>query len=254
MVDKAIDGDKTMSIRELQEQLNNLEKEKFEQKEKQEEITLQIQKVEKILCSELDKLAEHYKPIIEQFFVENKKFFNTSEDIKWDFIYDGRFHDEGRPLLCSYARPRDNMISLNIAFVDYMFKKNEPLNIEETILSDMRLVYQYDQIEKYKNNPKDCHDLELTKTWIKEIEEKEWINHFLGEDDDLELKEFNKNRKYYMKPDRRVYSYAVIKYKYGEVSYINKPYIGEKDSLFYTVDDYINQFKTEDDKNKGAKQ
>ena len=61
-----------------------------------------------------------------------------------------------------------NIVTVNIAAVDFSFQQNEPLHIEYFLLHEIRHIYQHLEIEDYRKDPTQCNNAELAKKWSEE--------------------------------------------------------------------------------------
>ena len=174
-------------------------------------------------------LNVRYASIINKIIDDNIKFYRFRETIKWRFGYDERV------AIFAWCDRNTNILTVNIGSVDFAFSINEPLHIEYFLLHEIRHIYQHKEIADYKNNISACNDPVLAKKWAEEEENyvpaisnngKENAEYFKQ---DLEFDAF-------------AFAFAVMKYKYGEIPYINKPskYGEEFDNV---VNDWCRIFK-----------
>lgn len=111
----------------------------------------------------------------------------------------------------------------NYVYQKYNIENLQPLHIEYFLLHEIRHIYQHLEIEDYRTDPSKCNSVELAREWSEEEN-----NYVMALD-----KDGNENAEYFaqdMEMDAFAYSYAVMKYKYGEVEYlyIPKAYINEE--------------------------
>ena len=179
----------------------------------------------------LEALSIKYAPIITNIINENVKFFRFRETIKWQFGFDERV------AIFACCDRKTKILTINIAAVDFALRINEPLHIEYFVLHEIRHIYQYMEIDDYINNSSDCNNAELAQKWAKEVERyAPAIN-----------KEGNENPEYYKQDlefDAFAFAFAVMKYKYGDIPYIQKPtkYGEEFDE---TVEGWCQTFQSE---------
>lgn len=178
-----------------------------------------------------EALSIKYAPFITNIIKENVKFFRFRETIKWGFGFDERI------AIFACCDRKTKILTINIGAVDYALRINEPLHIEYFVLHEIRHIYQYMEIDDYKNNSSACSNPDLAQKWANEAEQyKPAIN-----------KEGNENPDYYKQDlefDAFAFAFAVIKYKYGKIPYIEKPtcYGDEFDK---TVDEWCKTFQSE---------
>lgn len=179
-----------------------------------------------------EKMKQKYYPIINQILMQNRMFYQINYAIHWQFGF-----DEKIAIIASCDR-KEKIIKVNIVSVDYAFKNNQELMIEYFLLHEIRHIYQFQEIEKYKKNPSECDNQFLAKKWLEEsLKYKSAVD-----------KNGNENKEYFfqdMELDAFAYAYAIMLYKYGKIDYINAPqkYINsEFDSI---VEEWIQVFKKE---------
>lgn len=107
-------------------------------------------------------LQYQYSPIISDIINSNVGFYRTNQTIKWRFAYDERV------AIFAWCDKKTNIITVNIAAVDFSFQKNEPLHIEYFLLHEIRHIYQYLEIEDYRADPSKCNNEDLAKEWAEE--------------------------------------------------------------------------------------
>ena len=176
-------------------------------------------------------LQQQYSPIISKIINDNARFYRMNKKIKWCFSFDERV------AVFASCNRKTNVLTINIASVDFAFQQNEPLQIEYFLLHEIRHIFQHLEINDYKNNPEKCINLELAKRWVDEGD------HYVSALD----KNGNKNAQYFQQDlefDAYAFAFAVMKYKYGEVPYLFKPEAyGE--NFDKTVNEWIKCFETE---------
>lgn len=186
----------------------------------------------KISIEEFNELEYRYLPIVRSIISSNQRFFKLDKQINWSFMYDDRV------ALVAHYNNKTKKIIVNIAAVDFAFQKNEPLHIEYFLLHEMRHMYQYTEIEKYKANPEKCNNIEIAKKWSDEE-----YNYVPPLD-----KEGNQNDDYFeqdMEMDAVAYAYAVMIYKYGCVEYLCVPKAYKNEKFEKIVNAWVGIFKNE---------
>lgn len=177
------------------------------------------------------ELQRCYAPVVTNIIASNMKFYRFGKTINWQFFYDERVAIFGM-----YDNKKD-VLSINIYSVAFSFERNEPLHIEYFLLHEIRHAFQFTEMSDYKAGRDICIDLEIIKKWIDEHENYVGV---LIEDGSENPKYFNQDMEF----DAYAFAYAVMKYKYGEISYLYKPtaYDEEFDK---TVEDWCKAFKSE---------
>lgn len=133
---------------------------------------------------------------------------------------------------------KTNIVTVNIAAVDFSFQQNEPLHIEYFLLHEIRHIYQHLEIEDYRKDPTKCNNEELVKKWLEE--ENNYVTAL--------NKEGKENTGYFlqdMEMDAFAYAYAVMMYKYGEVKYLYVPKAYRNSEFNKIVDEWQVAFKNE---------
>ena len=179
-----------------------------------------------------NSLVLKYSPIIKSIIDSNVKYYRTNQVIKWKFGYDDRV------AMVALCDKKNNVITLNIASVDFSFSINEPLQIEYFLLHEIRHIYQYLEIQTYIQEPSKCNNYELAKKWFEES------NNYAPPVD----KKNNENILYYkqdMEMDAFAYSYAVMLYKYGKINYLEIPKVYQNEEFESIVNSWLNVFKSE---------
>ena len=150
----------------------------------------------------MDNLKEIYKPVIQKIIDNNKKFYNFSNLVEWDFFENENIAIVGK---CQ----SDFKLYININSVHFAYSINEPLQIEYFLLHEIRHIYQKRLIYDYelKNINKPLADL-----WKKELQTykntEACINNYYQQNIEFDAYSF---------------SYAVMIYKYGNINYIIPP-------------------------------
>ena len=174
---------------------------------------------------ELERLKIEFVPIIKSIINDNAKFYQFTQEIKWQYIY---IEDVALIAMCDNSLT----INVNIASILHMRKINQPLMLEYYILHEIRHLYQRLFILRYYLDPTDPN-YKKAEQWLTEF------NHYANIYED-------KNRYYYqsIEFDAFAFSYAVMLYKYGKVDYITAPNIYDNDDIFYSVvDKFVSYFK-----------
>lgn len=134
-------------------------------------------------------LQQQYSPIISDIINSDVRFYRTNQTIRWKFGYDERV------AIFAYCDRKTNIVTVNIAAVDFSFRQNEPLHIEYFLLHKIRHIYQHLEIADYRKDLTKCNNAELAKRWSEEEnnyvtalnkEGKENMGYFLQ---DMEMKE-----------------------------------------------------------------
>lgn len=177
-------------------------------------------------------LRQQYSPVISNIINSDVRFYRTNQTIQWRFGYDERV------AIFAWCDRKTNIITVNIAAVDFTFQQNEPLHIEYFLLHEIRHIYQHLEIEDYRNDPTKCNNAELAKKWSEE--EDNYVTAL--------NKEGKENTDYFlqdMEMDAFAYAYAVMKYKYGEVKYLYLPEVYHNDEFGKIVNEWQVAFKNE---------
>lgn len=180
----------------------------------------------------LKQMQDFYAPIISSMICANSKFYRTNQTIRWQFGFDERV------AIMAWCDRKTNIVTVNIASVDFACLRNEIIAIEYYLLHEIRHIYQHMEIEDYKNNPENCNNLDLAKKWC---EEEQKYCSAVDKDGNENPEYFNQD----MELDAFAYSFAVIKYKYGELPYIYVPKAYETDKFYSIVNDWLTTFKEE---------
>lgn len=179
-----------------------------------------------------DELQNKYSMAVSQLINQNINFYQIDFTIRWQFGFDDRIS-----MVAFYNRKEKNII-VNIASVDYAFINDQKLVIEYFLLHEIRHIYQFQEIEKYKKNPSECDNQSLAKKWLEEsLDYKSAVD-----------KNGNENKEYFfqdMELDAFAYAYAVMLYKYGKIDYINVPQIYINSEFDNIVEEWIQVFKKE---------
>lgn len=179
-----------------------------------------------------ESLCGEYSALINDIINSNVKFYRTGQTIKWKFGYD----DEDA--IFGACDKHTGEITVNIASVDHLLQINEPLTIEYFLLHEIRHIYQHLEIVDYQTDPSKCNNAELAKKWAEEE------NNYVTALD----KDGNENAGYFVQDiemDAFAYSYAVMKYKYGEIRYLYIPEKYANEEFDRIVTKWLETFKNE---------
>lgn len=179
-----------------------------------------------------ERLQQQYSPIISDIINSDVEFYRTNQTIRWKFGYDERV------AIFAWCNRKTNIVTVNIAAVDFALQQNEPLDIEYFLLHEIRHIYQHLEIEDYRNDPTKCNNAELAKKWSEE--EDNYVTA-LNEEGKENTGYFSQD----MEMDAYAYSYAVMKYKYGEVEYLYIPQAYQNDEFDEIVNEWQVTFKNE---------
>ncbi len=177
-------------------------------------------------------LQKRYSLIISNIINLNIKFYRINQPIRWQFGFDERV------AIFAWCNRKTNIVTVNIAAVDFSFRQSEPLHIEYFLLHEIRHIYQHLEIEDYRENPSKCNNIELAKRWAEE--ESNYISAIDKNGDE--------NKGYFkqdMEMDAFAYAYAVMKYKYGEIPYLYIPNAYKNNEFYEIVDEWMETFKKE---------
>lgn len=149
-------------------------------------------------------LENKYTPIIQKIIDDNKKFYGFESAINWQF-----FVDQDVRLIATANSKLE--LRINIISVDYAYQKNEPFMIEFFILHEIRHLYQ--RYCAYLLEKDNCPpNIQLAT-----IYKSEFANYC----------NIYKNREVYytqqVEFEAFIFSYAVMRYKYGDIKYIKYP-------------------------------
>ena len=96
-----------------------------------------------------ERLQQQYSSIISNIIKSNVRFYRTNQTIKWRFGYDERV------AIFAWCDRKTNIVTVNIAAVDFSIQQNEPLNIEYFLLHEIRHIYQHLEIEDYRKDARE---------------------------------------------------------------------------------------------------
>ncbi len=178
-----------------------------------------------------DLLSMRYAPLITNILTDNVKFFRFHEAIKWQFSFDERI------AIFAWCNRKTNILTINIGAVDFALSINEPLHIEYFLLHEIRHIYQHMEIANYKNNSSACNNPKLAQKWA---DEEEQYVPALNNDGSENQNYFNQNMEF----DAFAFAFAIMKYKYGEIPYIQKP-LRYGEEFYKTVESWCQTFQSE---------
>ncbi len=165
-------------------------------------------------------LESKFKPIIKKLINDNKKFYGFEKQINWNFFIN---EDIGLVATNNYKLE----LKVNILAVDYAYKNKQPIMIEFFILHEIRHIYQRYFAYLLKTN--ECPNIPLAKQYNKEF--SNYCNLY-------------QNREIYYSQqiefEAYVFSYSVIKYKYGHVDYIHYPTFYDEQNV--AIEKYVNHW------------
>lgn len=171
-----------------------------------------------------------FEPIITKMINENYKYFQIYEKIKWELSYDDDI------ALMGTCDRNDNLIKLNLLSVIHAYDNDLLKDVEYFILHEVRHIFQHIKIQEMENGIDNGIDLELVKQWKYEEE------HYIKVYDQYG----NINNDYFkqdIEMDAYAFSYAVMKYKYGDIDlYVPEIY---SEDFYEIVNWWINHFKEE---------
>lgn len=161
-----------------------------------------------------------FKPIIQKMIDDNKRFYFFDNKIKWSF-----FVNEDKGVVAINTAELE--LKVNIIAVDFAYNSNQPLMIEFFILHEIRHIYQ-----RLLVSALDCRN----------VQNNELIRIYKNEFDNY-CNIYQSREIYYSQQiefDAFIYSYSVMKYKYGQIDYIQYPYFYDENNV--DVDKYVNNF------------
>ena len=176
--------------------------------------------------SKYDNQMEKYTPIIQNIINENRKFYGFNDEIKWEF-----FFDENVDLIATATK--NLKLKININSVEFAYKNNEPLVIEQFILHEIRHIWQRLFVQSSRLGY--CCNEKLAAQY--EFEFNNYCNIYQD-------KEIYYNQQ--IEFEAFIFSYSVMRYKYGNISYITYPkFYDEKNiNIQNYVDKWINSFES----------
>lgn len=175
-----------------------------------------------------DEYNPIFAPIINKMIHDNYKYFQISETIKWGFGY-----DEDLSIMGTCDR-NTNIIRLNIFSVKKAYLEKSLIDVEYFITHEIRHIFQHIKIREYKAGIKGEVDTNLIEKWIFENE------HYIKALD----KDGNENIAYFKQDsefDAYAFSYALMKFKYKNISQLYVPKCYGKE-FYDTVDYWIKIF------------
>lgn len=159
------------------------------------------------------KYNQIYAPIISKLFVEDACFFSLflNKTIKWGFVSN---KDLQITASCSKS---DDTISINLDAVVESDKTDHLMTIEYYLLHEIRHIYQHIKIRELDAGVLKKEDKERVKRWKSETN-----NYYRAVDNGgtYHLEEYFQQD---IEIDAYAFSYAVMKYKYGNVDFLYIP-------------------------------
>lgn len=180
--------------------------------------------------AEFRSLNSKYSPLIKDMIDKNVPFYRFNKKIIWQFDY-----DEDYSIIATCSK-KTNIISINLKAVVKADDDNNLKEIEYFLLHEIRHIFQHDMIEDFNKGIKTPIPSETIEKWINE--EKNYIKA-LDENG-------NENPGYFaqdIEMDAYAFSYAVMKYKYGEAKIYIPPMYGE--DFFEIVNEWLKTFEEE---------
>ncbi|MDY3903817.1 MAG: hypothetical protein SO007_01320 [Candidatus Enteromonas sp.] len=179
---------------------------------------------------EFGRLRKKYEPIITGIIRSNSCFYRSNKMITWRFGY-----DDNEAIIATYDRAND-LISVNMKSFIRAYSENDLKTVEYFLLHEIRHLFQKELIVDYRNGKEGPICKEIIEKWIYESE------HYIKASDS----EGNENPNYFLQDlemDAYAFSYAVMKYKYGDLNLYTPPIYGDKFNNI--VNDWIASFKEE---------
>lgn len=179
---------------------------------------------------EFERLRKKYEPIVTDVIRSNSCFYRFNKMIKWRFGY-----DDNEAIIATYDRESD-LIRVNMKSFIRAYSENDLKTIEYFLLHEIRHLFQNELIVDYRNGKEGPINKEIIEKWIYESE------HYIKASDS----EGNENPNYFLQDlemDAYAFSYAVMKYKYGDLNLYVPPKYG--DEFNNIVNDWIASFKEE---------
>ena len=180
-----------------------------------------------MIKEEFKRVYDEYNPIfapmINKMIQDSYKYFQILETIKWGFGY-----DDDLAIMGTCDR-NTNIIRLNIFSVKKAYEDNNLMDVEYFIIHEARHIFQHNKIMEFKAGITGQVDTDLIKRWIFESE------HYIKALD----KDGNENIDYFKQDsefDAYAFSYALMKFKYKNVSQLFVPKCYGKE--FYDIVDY----------------
>lgn len=179
---------------------------------------------------EFERLRKKYEPIISNMIRSNSCFYRSKKTIKWRFGY-----DDNEAIIATYDKKND-LVSINLKSIVRADSENDLKTVEYFLLHEIRHLFQNELIVDYRNGKEGPICKEIIEKWIYESE------HYIKVSDS----EGNENPNYFLQDleiDAYAFSYAVMKYKYGDLNLYVPPIYG--DEFNNIVNDWIATFKVE---------
>lgn len=179
------------------------------------------------------ELKRIYDPIICSMCRDNFKYFGFSPGDSINLRY---ISDKNQARRANYC-PQDNVMEINIDSVHAFYSERKPWRVEFMILHELYHKYQCQVLVGYRQKMTIGVSAEVAESWL-----KNYRNYIPS------LNENGKgNPEYYKQPwefDANVYAYAVMQYKYGDVSYLKDCVPGCYGKDFYEkADEWCQRFR-----------
>ena len=154
-----------------------------------------------------EELVKKYTPDIKKIMYDSQRFFRFGQGVRWKFDF-----TENPGYVASYNRNEDG-IHVNIRSVHLANERKEPLSIEFYLLHELRHRFQWLVVRTSDRGGEVGAYSEEAKVW-----KKEWADYKKPVSrDEKSLAEYFKQS---LEVDAYIYAYAVMQYKYGDVSYL----------------------------------
>lgn len=179
------------------------------------------------------ELKRIYDPIICSMCRDNFKYFGFSPGDSIDL----RYTSDKNQARCANYSPQDNVMEINMESVHALYSKKMLFGVEFMILHELYHKFQRRVLDGYQQKRTIGVSAEVAESWL-----KNYSNY---------IPPLNENGKenpgYYTQPwefDANVYAYAVMQYKYGDVSYLKAcvPRCYEQD-FYEKADEWCQRFR-----------
>lgn len=175
-------------------------------------------------------LRKAYAPIVNDIINKNVRFYRFNETIRWCFGF-----DEDISIIATCNR-KTNVITINLNSFMKAYIEHDLKTIEYYLLHEIRHIFQHEIIKDFKEGLDVAIDKKIIEKWIYEGD------HYIKSCDE----DGNENPDYFQQDsemDAYAFSYAVMKYKYGELD-LYVPQVYESD-FYNIVDEWIEAFVEE---------
>lgn len=179
---------------------------------------------------ELNQLGNLYRNYIQKIFLDNSKYQNINESIRWCFICCDIS-------ISATTNHTTNVININYNwFIDCLIH-NKGYEIEYFLIHETRHVFQHIVIKEYREHKDTGVSEDIVKRWIEEG--KHYITS-IDMDGKVNIDYFKQD----VELDAFAFAYALMSYKYkakyDDLLYVNDLY---KNELKITFDVFVNNFK-----------